>query len=119
MAFDEKLAERIRRALKRRHGIREKKMFGGLAFLLHGHMTVGVVGEMLMVRVGPAAYAGALKLPHARAMDFTGKPLTGFVYVESPGSGTQRGWRLGSSAGLPSPRPCRRNKLYCYALLNL
>lgn len=63
----------------------EKKMFGGLAFLLRGHMCCGVIGGELMVRVGPAAHGEALSRSHVRKMDFTGKPLKGFVYVEPAG----------------------------------
>lgn len=85
MTYDEKLAERIRRALPPTSMITDKKMFGGLAFLLDGKMVVGVVGSELMARVGPAAYEAALAQPHARPMDFTGRPLTGFVFVGSAG----------------------------------
>ena len=81
MAFDEKLAERVRGVMKRRRGISEKKMFGGLAFLVNGHMACGIVGDDLMVRVGPESYEEALKKPGARPMDFTGRPMKGMVYV--------------------------------------
>ena len=60
-------------------------MFGGIAFLLGGHMTAGVVGEELMLRVGPQAYDEVLRRPHVREMDFTGKPLRGLVWVEPAG----------------------------------
>ena len=90
MAYDEKLAERIRTALRRRRGISEKKMFGGVAFLANGNMTCGVVGDELMVRVGPDAYAEALSRKHAREMDFTGRPMRGMVYVAKPGTRTAR-----------------------------
>ncbi|HEX9795103.1 MAG TPA: TfoX/Sxy family protein [Planctomycetota bacterium] len=85
MAFDEAIAARLRAALARRRGIEERRMFGGLAFLAGGHMACGVVDAKLMVRVGPDGHADALRQPHARPMDFTGKPLRGFVYVEAPG----------------------------------
>ena len=81
MAFDEGVAQRVREALDSERDVVEKKMFGGLAFMLSGHMCVGVIGDELMVRVGPEGYEAALALPHARKMDFTGKPLKGFVYV--------------------------------------
>lgn len=67
----------------------EKKMFGGLSFMVKGHMCCGVVGDELMVRVGPDGYEAALERPHARPMDFTGKPLKGFVYVAPQGFSTQ------------------------------
>lgn len=60
-------------------------MFGGLAFLVRGHMACGIVGHMLMVRTGPEAYSRALTQPHTREMDFTGRALTGFVYVVPEG----------------------------------
>jgi TfoX/Sxy family transcriptional regulator of competence genes len=86
MVYDEGLAHRIRDLFARRYRITEKKMFGGLAFMLNGHMCVGVTGEDLMVRVGPEAYPAMVKQPYARPMDFTGKPLKGFVYVGPHGA---------------------------------
>jgi len=85
MAYDEGVAHRVREFLAGRIGIAEKKMFGGIAFMHAGNMCCGIVGDVLMARVGPEAYADALDRPHARVMDFTGKPLTGFVYVDPPG----------------------------------
>ena len=81
MAYDEGLAERLRDLFVERPGIREKKMFGGLAFMYRGHMLVGVLVDSLMARVGPTEYVDALKHPHVREMDFTGKPMKGYVYV--------------------------------------
>jgi TfoX/Sxy family transcriptional regulator of competence genes len=86
MAYDEGLAERIRGALDAESGITEKKMFGGIAFLRRGKMFVGIVKNDLMVRVGPDGYADALKQPFARPMDFTGKPMAGYVYVAADGT---------------------------------
>ena len=60
-------------------------MFGGLAFLVNGNMAVGVVGDELMVRVGPDRYEEALRAPHARPMDFTKRPMRGFVFVGPAG----------------------------------
>lgn len=85
MAYDEGVAQRLREAYPEHARVAEKRMFGGIAFMVSGHMTCGVVGETLMVRVGPAQYEQSLKKPHARKMDFTGKPLNGFVYVAPPG----------------------------------
>ena len=85
MPFDEDVAERVRRHLATLDGIEEKRMFGGLAFMLHGNMCVGVNKDELMVRVGPDAYEKALALKHARPMDFTGKPLKGYVFVGPQG----------------------------------
>lgn len=85
MAYDEGLAERIRQQLDPEHDVAEKKMFGGLCFMLNGHMSLGVVKDELMLRVGTERYADALAQPHAREMDFTKKPLKGFVYVSPDG----------------------------------
>ncbi len=81
MAYDEQLASRIRKALARHEGLTEKKMFGGISFMLHGNMCCGVVRDDLVVRVGPDLYEEAVMEPHARPMDFTGRPLKGLVYV--------------------------------------
>lgn len=89
MAYNEQLATRIRRALAGRGDLSERKMFGGLAFMLHGHMCVGVNADELMVRVGPDAYDTALRRKHVREMDFTGRALTGYVYVSADGVGTR------------------------------
>jgi TfoX/Sxy family transcriptional regulator of competence genes len=85
MAFDPGLAERVREALAARTDVSERRMFGGLAFLLDGHMAVGLVGGVLMARVGPARHADALAQPHVRPMDFTGRPMTGYVYIDPEG----------------------------------
>ena len=85
MAYDEALAARIRQALAPRPDIDERKMFGGLAFMLRGNMCCGVAGETLMLRLGNDGAAAALREPHTRPMDFTGKPLKSMVYVEPAG----------------------------------
>lgn len=85
MTYDEDLADRIRIYLASRENVIEKKMFGGLAFMLDDYMFVGVNDDRLMARVGPDNYEAALEKPHTRIMDFTGRPLTGYVYVDAPG----------------------------------
>jgi hypothetical protein len=85
MAYDENTADRLRGIFAGRPDVVEKKMFGGIAFMLNGNMCCGVIQDMLMARVGPAHYAGALQQPHARDMDFTGRPMKGFVFVEAAG----------------------------------
>ena len=89
MAIDEKLAARVRHALAGKNAI-EKKMMGGLCFMVGGHMCVGVDKDRLMVRVGADAHERALKLKHATPMDITGKPLRGFVLVRPEGVAAQR-----------------------------
>jgi len=85
MAFDESLAERVRKQLDRQAGLTEKKMFGGLAFLINGNMSVGVHGSELIVRVAPEATTDALKEPGARPFDITGRPMKGWLLVGGPG----------------------------------
>ena len=94
MACDEHLVSRIRTALDRAPGITEKKMFGGVAFLRHGLMFVGVSGSSLMARVGKPHHEEALARKHVRVMDFTGKPMTGYVFVDAPGLATEDGLRF-------------------------
>ena len=85
MAFDEAVAGRIRKALTGAPDVVEKRMFGGIAFMVRGNMCCGVIADRLMLRVGPGGYDAALSRPHARPMDFTGKPMKGLVYVEPAG----------------------------------
>ena len=91
MAYDGRLAQRVREELAERPGYAEKKMFGGLCFLLRGNMCCGVGQDGLMVRVGPEQYESALADDHARQMDFTGRPMKGFVFVNPAGHKTAKG----------------------------
>ncbi|MBX3049905.1 MAG: TfoX/Sxy family protein [Caldilineaceae bacterium] len=95
MAYDETLAARVRDILSDQFGVVEKKMFGGLAFMWRGNMTVGITNEGLMVRVGKENNEKSLAYPHTRPMDFTGKPMKGFIYVAPEGVATDddlRAW---------------------------
>src|SRR6266705_5005635 len=85
MAFDEELAERVRRQVGKRNGLSEKKMFGGLAFLLHGNMSCGVHGNELIVRIDPETMESALAEPGTRIFDITGRPMKGWLLVGSAG----------------------------------
>lgn len=85
MAFDEGLAERIRTLLQNQNEVQEKKMFGGLCFMVAKHMCCGIVGEKLMARVGPQNYESCLSKNFVSEMDFTGKPMKGMIYVKSDG----------------------------------
>ncbi len=85
MAYDESLADRLRVYLRQRDGFVEKKMFGGLGFLLNGNMCVGVWKDALIVRVGQDSYAAALGEPTAREFDITGRPMRGWVMVGPEG----------------------------------
>jgi hypothetical protein len=88
MPYDESRAARIRSLLESAAGVSEKRLFGGIAFLKHGHMFAGVTGSDLMARVGKDAYAASLARKHVREMNFTGKSMTGYVFVG--GAGTRK-----------------------------
>ncbi len=85
MAYDEALADRMRAHLEGVAGIEEKKMFGGLSFMLNGNLACGVIGDELCLRVGPVAYEDALGEPGVRLFDFSGRPMKGWVMVGGPG----------------------------------
>jgi TfoX/Sxy family transcriptional regulator of competence genes len=85
MAYDEGITERLREVFENIAFSSERKMFGSLGFMVHGHMACGVINDQLMVRVGKEQYEAALSKSFVREMDFTGKALTGFVYVEPEG----------------------------------
>ena len=85
MPYDETLAERLRPLFRGKYSVKEKRMFGGLSFMVNGHMCCGIVGNDLVVRTGPDRFSEAIRQPHARPMDFTGRPMKGFVYVAPAG----------------------------------
>jgi TfoX/Sxy family transcriptional regulator of competence genes len=85
MAYDEGLATRVRELLGDRLGVTEKRMFGGLAFLLEGNMAVGVRGDDLIVRVAAERADAALGEPHTRPFDITGRPMKGWLLVGPSG----------------------------------
>ena len=85
MAYDEKLAARVRAILGDGADVREQQMFGGLTFLVAGHMCCGIVGDTLMLRLNEDLANHALEKPHVRPMDFTGRPMKNMVYIDPPG----------------------------------
>ena len=85
MPYDEILAERVRAVFQSEPGYTEQKMFGGICFMVGRNMAIGVTGSDLMVRPGPENFEAALMQPHARPMDFTGRPMKGFVFVDAEG----------------------------------
>lgn len=85
MAYDEKLADRVRPMMSRRKGIAEKKMFGGVGFLLHGNMCVGVWKKFLILRIGLKKYEAALEEPYTKEFDITGRVMRGWVMVDQKG----------------------------------
>jgi len=95
MPYSESLASRIRDVFAGRRGITEKKMFGGVGFMLHGNMCVGVWQTSMIVRLGPEKAAVALKEPHVVEFDITGRPMKGWAMVEAEGVDRDqelRGW---------------------------
>lgn len=90
MAFDEKLNNRIREALSVIKKVEEKHMFGGTCYMVNGKMCVGVVGDEMMCRIDHDLYEVALEKPGCRPMDFTGKPMRGYVFVSQDGMKTKK-----------------------------
>ncbi len=109
MAYDHGLADRVRVVLAERAGVTETKMFGGVTFLLGGHMCCGVAGDELVLRLGPERAAAALQRAHVRACDFTGRIMQGLVMVAPPGCASDadlRRWvELG--VGVASSQPAK------------
>ena len=107
MAYDEGLAERVRDLLALHGDVTERKMFGGLAWMVHGNMACGVLGDELIVRVGKEEHARALAEPNTREFDFTGRPMKGFICVTAEGAADAKelaGWveaGMGYAGSLP------------------
>jgi hypothetical protein len=100
MAFDDKLADRIRKQLEQQDGVVEKRMFGGLAFLLNGNMCCGVHGQEMIVRLDPAETDAALRKPHTRIFDMTGRPMKGWILVRADGLKTAAALRQWVNVGV-------------------
>ena len=109
MAFDERLAERIRAHLNKRPGLIEKKMFGGIAFLINGNMCCGVHRDAMIVRLDPADTDRALAEPHVRVFDLTGRPMKGWILVGPKGVATapQLAKWIDRAAGYASALPAK------------
>ena len=85
MAYDEGVAQRVRELISYQPGYEEKKMFGGIGFLIHGNMACGVIREDLIIRVGAEEYTDSLLQPHVELFDITVRAMTGWVIVNEPG----------------------------------
>ena len=90
MAFDEALAERVRKRLAGISGVEEKKMMGGLTFMLKDKMCLGIVKDELMCRIKPEIHDEAIKKKGCRTMDFTNRPMKGFVFIDQSGMKTEK-----------------------------
>ncbi|MCG8427286.1 MAG: TfoX/Sxy family protein [Chromatiales bacterium] len=112
MAYDEGLAERLREQFQDRHDVEEKKMFGGLCFMVSQHMCCGIVGETLMARVGPDSYEACLQKAYTSEMDFTGKAMKGMVYVAPEGiaSDTDLAWWVDTCIAFVESLPPKKPK---------
>lgn len=91
MAYNEELAQRIRQHTKSIEHITDKKMFGGICFLYKKKMCFGIIGDQLMVRVISEKFTDTLKKSYVKEMDFTGKAMKDFIYVEAPAFKTEQG----------------------------
>jgi len=100
MNYDEAVAARVRRMLSRRRDVVEKRMVGGLSFMVRGSMCCGVTGDKLMVRVGPEARSHMLAKPHTEPMKFAGRSLAGFICVAPAGYRTDRALRIWVQRGI-------------------
>ena len=112
MPYDEKLASRIRKTLGSRTDVEERGMFGGIAFMVRGHMCCGLAQNKLMVRVAPEEYEALLREPEARPMDFTGRPMRGFLFVSDAGVATPPGLRkwISKAVEFAERRPTKARK---------
>jgi TfoX/Sxy family transcriptional regulator of competence genes len=91
MAYNEMLAERVREILAHKNlPVEEKKMMGGLTFMVNGKMCVGISKDDLMARIAPEVYQDALSKKGCRPMDFTGKPMAGFVFIDPDGTASDK-----------------------------
>jgi TfoX/Sxy family transcriptional regulator of competence genes len=90
MAYNEKLADRIRESLVDVPGVEEKFMFGGVCFMVNGKMCIGVVKDEMMCRIDPALNEEVLEMRGCRPMDFTGKPMKGYVFIDEEGMKTKK-----------------------------
>jgi TfoX/Sxy family transcriptional regulator of competence genes len=86
MAYDEHLANRARDFLSSKRNVKEKKMMGGLTFMVNDKMCVGILNDELMARIDPAVYESVLERKGCREMDFTGRPMKGFVFIGPEGT---------------------------------
>jgi TfoX/Sxy family transcriptional regulator of competence genes len=114
VAYNEELAERVREALADRTDVKEKKMFGGLSFIVAGQMCCGVLKNDLIVRIKPTDFDTLVAQSHVRPFDFTGRPMQGMVYVDNSGLADPevlRTWvRRGTDYVAAHPATAKRRK---------
>jgi len=107
MAYNKELAQRVREALAGEAGLVEKKMFGGVGYMLHGNMACGILNDSLIVRVGKDTYEEALNRPYAGLFDTTGRPMRGWVMVAAKGCQTEDSLRTWVAQGVAFAKTLR------------
>jgi TfoX/Sxy family transcriptional regulator of competence genes len=113
MAYDEALAEKIRQKLSGIHGVEEKKMMGGLTFMLNDKMCLGIIKEELMCRIDPEIHDEMIKKKGCRTMDFTNRPMKGFVFIDKSGMKGEKKLDFWISLALDfnkKAKPSKKNK---------
>lgn len=110
MAYNEKLADRVREELVSTRKVEEKKMMGGLTFMVNGKMCVGILNDDLMLRISPDEYVQALERKGCREMDFTGRPMKGFVFVSPEGTKTKKDLAYWTSLALAFNKMAKASK---------
>lgn len=110
MAYDEKLAGRVREALSEVKKVEEKQMMGGLTFMVNGKMCIGIVKEEMMCRIDPAIHDEAIERQGCRTMDFTKKPMKGFVFVDATGMKSKKDFDYWISQSLDFNKKAKASK---------
>lgn len=110
MAYNEVLAQRVREILRALPEVEEKKMMGGLTFMVNGKMCLGISGDNLMARIDPGIYEAALKRKGCREMDFTGRPMRGFVFIDPEGTGRQENHEYWISLALDYNKRAKKSR---------
>lgn len=115
MVYDEQLAEKVRRAFQSIPRVEEKKMMGGLTFMVNGKMCIGILKDDLMVRLDPVVYDVTLKQKGCREMNFTGRPMKGFVFVSPEGTSNKKDFNYWINLALDfnnRAKSSKKNKKY-------
>jgi TfoX/Sxy family transcriptional regulator of competence genes len=110
MAYSEKLADRIREALAEVRKVEEKQMMGGLTFMVNGKMCVGIFKDQLMCRIDPETHDKEVEKPGCRTMDFTNRPMRGFVLVDDTGMRTPKAFRYWIDISLAYNKQAKASK---------
>lgn len=110
MAYDEKLVSRVRSELGQQKGIAEKKMFGGLTFMVNGKMCLGVLNDDLMARIDPEVYKASLRKKGCREMRFTGRSMKGFIFITPEGTGNKKNLNYWIDLALDFNKRAKRSK---------